>query len=273
MASELQVTRRVDALFKAFSSDFLLREQFVTDPAQILAEYVTGERLPAATAESANHLLYSVLSHPRLLAWVGDYSRADGGNPPSGQQFARDFAHAVAVSGDDQAVFSLVTGAGQAGDVFTSQSDLLRAVIGVLGRSVRPVATESTKNAGPFVKFNPESVGPTEFSPEPGPTEFSPEPGPTEFSPGPGPTEFSPGPGPTEFSPGPGGTEFSPGPVTELNTGTLEVLPPPPDDVDGPGRDLGASFSGLHVQQTIDALVQFSRQLRSAGALNPPAPR
>ena len=51
------LARRADALFRTFSTDYLLREQFVTDPAGIASEYLRGERLDAATADGVNQLL------------------------------------------------------------------------------------------------------------------------------------------------------------------------------------------------------------------------
>jgi hypothetical protein len=48
----------VEALFKAMASDFLLREQLVTDPARILAEYVQGERLEPQRADDTYRLVY-----------------------------------------------------------------------------------------------------------------------------------------------------------------------------------------------------------------------
>ncbi|MFI8519932.1 hypothetical protein ACIGEZ_19150 [Streptomyces sp. NPDC085481] len=67
--------RRIQALFKAMATDFLLREQFVTDPAQMLAEYVRGERLTDRQADDTNRLIYAVMSNPGLVRWLRDYAR------------------------------------------------------------------------------------------------------------------------------------------------------------------------------------------------------
>ena len=83
--------RRVDALFKVLSSDFLLSEQFVTDPAQILNEYVSGKRLKSDDAAAANHLVYAVVSNPKLFAWLEGYARSNA-EVPAGDDFIRDFA-------------------------------------------------------------------------------------------------------------------------------------------------------------------------------------
>ncbi|WP_340373853.1 hypothetical protein U5640_00775 [Streptomyces sp. SS7] len=61
-------------------SDFLLREQFVTDPAQILAEYVRGERLEPRRAEDTNRLVHSVMSNPGLVRWIRDVARGPAMN-------------------------------------------------------------------------------------------------------------------------------------------------------------------------------------------------
>ena len=96
MTSQLGNKRRVDALFRALSSDYLLREQFVTDPAQILTEYVSGERLDPNAAAAANHLVYAVVSSPGLLKWV--QSAGTKGEVPAGEAFADQFSAAVGVA-------------------------------------------------------------------------------------------------------------------------------------------------------------------------------
>src|SRR5687767_4267895 len=77
------IARRVDALFKAMASDFLLREQFVTDPSQIISEYVYATRISQQRASVVNQLLYSVMSNRGLLGWLRDYSIKYRDNPPS----------------------------------------------------------------------------------------------------------------------------------------------------------------------------------------------
>lgn len=81
MTADLRVARRIDALFKALSTDFLLREQFVTDPAQIMAEYVTGSSLPEDAADVSNQMLYAVVSNGSFLRWMVRYARQHDGQP------------------------------------------------------------------------------------------------------------------------------------------------------------------------------------------------
>jgi hypothetical protein len=189
--AEGKTSRRADALFKALSTDYLLREQFVTDPAQIMSEYLFGERLPEETSDAANQLLYSVMSNPRLRDWLAKYSRHLNGVTPTRHAFALQFARAVATRGDELTSLALIRGASEARDHFPVQADLLRAIITVIGSRLVSGGTEMSPGGG------------------------------TEMSPG-GGTEMSPGAlfTGTEMSPG-GGTEMSPGGGTEMSPGAL----------------------------------------------------
>jgi hypothetical protein len=100
--------RRVDALFYAMSSDFLLRQQFVTNPTQVLSEYVHGTQVPSEQASVSNQLVYAVLSDRKLLTWLHAYAVERRGNVASGPEFLRDFAHAVAAHGGRHAVIALL---------------------------------------------------------------------------------------------------------------------------------------------------------------------
>jgi hypothetical protein len=191
MASHLRNKRRVDALFRALSSDFLLREQFVTDPAQILTEYVSGKRLDPDAAAAANQLVYAMVSNPRLLRWLESYGRGSA-EVPAGEAFARDFARALARDGDEQTLLAVVRAAGEAEDLFSTQAEVLKGLV---------TAFES--------RLGGSLAAGTEMS-SPG----------TEISPGPG-TDISPGrvfAGTEMSSPG---TEISPGPGTDISPGHL----------------------------------------------------
>ena len=231
MTTSLRTSRRVEALFRALSTDFLLREQFVTDPAQVLAEYVEGKGLPSDVAALSNQLLYSVLSNPDLVRWIREYAGAHPGQPPSGAAFVKDFSRAVAQHGDEQVIIALIRGGRERRDLFGPQSELLRAIIGVLGGG-----------SGVFSGTEMSPGGGTEVSP--GGTEMSPGRrvggvfSGTEMSPG-GGTEVSPGG--TEMSPGRrvrgvfSGTEMSPGGGTEMSPGGTEM---------SPGRRVGGVLTG-----------------------------
>src|SRR5438477_10281332 len=85
---------RANALFRAMSSDYLLREQFASGPAEIVADYVSAGRLSEEASESADQLLFSVFSSPSLRRWMGGYSRRATG--VSRHAFALEFARAAA---------------------------------------------------------------------------------------------------------------------------------------------------------------------------------
>jgi hypothetical protein len=242
---ELRATRRTDALFKAMSSDYLLREQFITDPAQLLHEYVAGGRLDEGTADAANQLVYAVMSNPKTRTWLLEYARRTGGRTPDRHQFAVDFANAVASSGDPLVSLALIRAGSQQANSFVVQADVLRALLGILGGGISS-GTEMSPGGG--TEMSPGVTG-TEMSPGAifSGTEMSPGGG-TEMSPG-GGTEMSPGAilSGTEMSPG-GGTEMSPGGGTEMSPGGSFTLPG-------------------HLRQTLQGLVDFSTQLRVSGAL------
>ncbi len=212
---------RTHAMLRAMSTDYLLREQFATDPMQIYCDYVTRDRESGQNADAANQLVFSVFSSPHLRRWLGDYSRRLGGRAPSRDMFARQFSNAAAASRDPLVALALVRDAAAGESHFELQVDFFRAVLAVMGRG-------SLSASG---------------------TEMSPGATATEMSPGATATEMSPGAAGlagrvaaeiasaarfavelrrlaaadgTEMSPG-GGTEQSPGGGTEMSPGTLRL--------------------------------------------------
>jgi hypothetical protein len=104
----LALQRRLDALFRALASDFLLREQFVTDPAQVTAEYVLGRRIPAQRAAALNYLLYASLASQRLIQWFRAYAiQQTDIRKITKKRFIEDFAKAVAQTGSHHVVEGL----------------------------------------------------------------------------------------------------------------------------------------------------------------------
>jgi hypothetical protein len=278
MASHLVDKRRFDALFRALGSDYLLREQFVTDPAQILTEYVRGRRLEQDQADAANQFVFATVSNPAMLQWLSSYGGA--GRGVSDEQFAADLARALAKHGDEQVQLAVLRAAGEPDDLFTIQATVLRGLIAALASAGRPVFGTEVSSPGTEISSPGTEISSpgTEIS-LPG-TEIS-SPG-TEMSPGqvfagtemssPG-TEISPGSG-TEMSPGrvfagtemsSPGTEISPGRVfagTEMSSPGTEISPGPGTDM-SPGR-----FGGIDFGVTITALVEFANELRREGALD-----
>jgi len=99
----LAVARRLDALFRAMSTDYLLREQFVTDPADIAAEYVYGARPSPQRASIINQLVYSVMANGKLLDWLREYTIQFRGRPPTVCDPARgEAAFGARVAFDDK---------------------------------------------------------------------------------------------------------------------------------------------------------------------------
>lgn len=105
---QLALQRRLDALFRALASDFLLREQFITDPAQIASEYINGKRIAPEQSAAMNYLIYSCLANNYLISWLRDYAmRSDGKEPITQQRFVRDFSAAVVGQRAHQVVSAL----------------------------------------------------------------------------------------------------------------------------------------------------------------------
>jgi hypothetical protein len=233
--AQAALARRTGALFQAMGNDFLLREQFVTDPAQIVSEYVMGVRIPAERAIAANTFIYSVLSNPRLVSWLREYSERRGGEVPLDRELLMDFGTAIAGSGDAQVVNALIVGS-------LNRQQMLGVEVPILGQLF---------GGGIFVG----GASGTERSPDTG-TEMSPGTG-TEMSPGTG-TEMSPGTG-TEMSPGTG-TEASPGTGTEASPGTGTEASP------GTGTESEGRWGGL-AEVSLQALIEYASQLRETGAL------
>src|ERR1051325_2801280 len=266
--------RRTDALFRALSTDFLLREQFVTDPAQILSEYLYGKRLTDQASDAANQLLYCVLSNPRLRRWMADYSRHLKGSTPSNHQFAVEFARAVAKQGDELTALSLIRTAAEGRGDFVVQADLLRSIISVIGSRSSSGGTEVSPGGGTEgspgggTEVSPGAIfHGTEMRPGGG-TEVSPGGG-TEVSPGAifRGTDMSPGGG-TNISPG-GGTNMSPGASfsgTDMSPGGGTNISPGGGTNISPGA-LGSLELPGYLQVTFSALVQYASQLRARGVL------
>lgn len=225
--------RRTQALFKSMTSDYLLREQFVTDPSQVVAEYVAGEPLPDERAEVANVFLYSVLSSPPLVAWLRENAAEEGGNVKPAQEFLADLAPAIARSGDEQVVSSLILGALSDQPALDVEVSLLQNLFAGLGTA----AAGTEMSTGTSTEKTPGTGGVTEMSTGIA-SRLGQDPG-TEMTPGTATTEKSPATAGTEKTPGTAGTEKSGwegrGPIAEL---------------------------------VLEALIDFASELRTGGALD-----
>lgn len=133
LAAEAKAAWRTNALFKAMSTDYLLREQFATDPAQVLSNYVHGTHLTEAAADTTNQLLLAVMSCPPLRRWMGVIASRDDQAQMTRHAFALEFAKEVAASGDDLVTLALIRSASDKDGEFLARLDLLRWIIGAIG--------------------------------------------------------------------------------------------------------------------------------------------
>ena len=79
-AASLGSMRRLDALFRAMATDYLLREQFVTSPSSVIFDYVYGVQLQPQQAEVSDQLIHSVMSSRQLLEWLHERGFQPGGS-------------------------------------------------------------------------------------------------------------------------------------------------------------------------------------------------
>jgi len=97
--NELQkaaAARRVKALFRAMDTDVLLRDQFVTDPSQVISEYVSSARLQPQSAIELNRIIYSIMANRPLLEWLHSYAVQQTAELPTVNRFLQEFSRAVA---------------------------------------------------------------------------------------------------------------------------------------------------------------------------------
>jgi hypothetical protein len=100
--------RRADAFFKAMAADFLLREQFVTDPVRVLGEYVNSDPIDPDAIAVGNALVYSVVSNRALVGWLHAFTVRHLESPPTNEDFVAEFSKAVVAAGADDVVASLI---------------------------------------------------------------------------------------------------------------------------------------------------------------------
>ncbi|WP_201785097.1 hypothetical protein, partial [Streptomyces azureus] len=77
------------------ATDLLLREQFVTDPAQILSEYVDGQQISPQRSSALNQLIYAVAVDTDVLRWLRSYVLTNQETPVSRDRFMVEFGRAV----------------------------------------------------------------------------------------------------------------------------------------------------------------------------------
>lgn len=99
--------RQVNALFRAMDTDILLRDQFITDPSQVISEYVNATRLEPQAAIEINHLIYSMMVNRKLLGWLHTYAVQKAEELPTVNRFIQDFSRAVAEHNGYHIILSL----------------------------------------------------------------------------------------------------------------------------------------------------------------------
>ena len=111
------------------SSDFLLREQFVTDPAQILSEYVYSKKLSPEETAPVNQLIYSVMANRDLLRWLRDRSFHPRGREQSGGGFVAEFTRAAVRHGDHNVVDAVIRNSSAAARPIAFDGALLSEIL------------------------------------------------------------------------------------------------------------------------------------------------
>jgi hypothetical protein len=159
---------RVDALFRAMATDVLLREQFVTDPSQILSEYVFSEKLPAEQALVSNQLLYATVANRPLLEWLHGYAAKNLGGMLSRQRFIEDFAHAIATFGAHQVILAIAKASENRQRLFTSSEALLQIIFSVGFIGVSSDGTTDGPTTGEPTTGEPTTGEPTTGEPTTG---------------------------------------------------------------------------------------------------------
>lgn len=143
---QLALRRRLDALFRALASDFLLREQFITDPAQIASEYISGKRIAPEESAAMNYLIYSCLANNYLISWFRDYSMRSGGKAITQQSFVRDFSAAVIEQRAHQVVSALAHFALHDNARVTLDDDWLQVIFGTWQEQDQDGTDDATDN-------------------------------------------------------------------------------------------------------------------------------
>lgn len=129
IVSRAGVVRRIDALFRAMETDFLLREQFITGPSEVLAEYLAGAKISPEQSAVTNQLIYSVFANKKLLRWFQEYAQRRIDDVPTTDRFLDDFCEAAVDRGGQAVVAALIAGCAAGTGVHGLSDDLLHYFI------------------------------------------------------------------------------------------------------------------------------------------------
>uniref|UniRef100_Q01Z16 Uncharacterized protein n=1 Tax=Solibacter usitatus (strain Ellin6076) TaxID=234267 RepID=Q01Z16_SOLUE len=129
-------------LFDRLNTDRAAREEFIRNPAGAVSEEIAGRELQPAQESAANRMLFAILANARFLAWFDNYRAVQGGQPPSREQFGRDFAQAVLRFDDSDLLKSVI---GQAAEGVGFPGDTADEV--VVGPEPQAIAVHSPNSS------------------------------------------------------------------------------------------------------------------------------
>jgi hypothetical protein len=133
---QMKSNRRADALMRTLGGDFLLREQFVTAPSQLVSEYLHSEKLPEEASSASDQLIYAVFSDEALLKTLKQRLSADPQAIDDSEKLADVLADAVAETGAKTVITALMHASIERVDVISRASVLALLLKGLLGGGV-----------------------------------------------------------------------------------------------------------------------------------------
>jgi len=247
--------RRLDSLFRAMATDYLLREQFVTGPSSVIFEYVYGIHLSPQQAQVSDQLIYAVMSSRRLLEWL--YDRASEALEvdvsDARNAYANQFARGVVEQGSHQVLVAMLRSSSE-GQHPVGLDEILLAV---LTPSLKPVGPPSEGGGGDGGDGGGDGGDGGDGGTGDG------------------------GGGTGDGGTADGGTADGGGTLTAITLTTFITNPqPPPPPPTSPFTHTGitrtpftqdrpeAMFDPAYVILSMDALFQYSNVLRERGALD-----
>jgi len=137
---------RTKRLFDQLDEDVNARSAFLADPLTHVAELygVTADR---QVANSANRILFTMLSNDRFRTWLECYPAERDGKPIERSEFARDFARALIDYGDPDIIDNLLRHAAEGFGLPGFQEVAQQFVTGPEKSVVTPAATPSSSSA------------------------------------------------------------------------------------------------------------------------------
>lgn len=104
-----QMRERLAALMKRIEEAPDVREQFLLDPAGILAEEVTGVDASRHQLSEVNRLMFAILANDDLVEWIAEFEPKR--KPAAREVFIENFARKVAELGDATVLGAIISNA------------------------------------------------------------------------------------------------------------------------------------------------------------------